>query len=290
MSHLPVRGIAVVLAAVAMIAITPVTATATSLSSTVTPSLSNAPTDSSVIETNGCLVGYKRTSVRTDCIYGDPYGTKKVALVGDSHAAHLFAPLNAIAKARHWKLNIQTKISCRFVDLPIWSRQYDVEYTQCETWRKNVVSYLRAHPQDMVIYVVARGMAVLPDRPEDDDPTTQGHALAQLMKQIPGRQRIIVDTPTSYHDVPKCLSAHKSNIEACATSWSLAVSWRYLKLENAAHNDTGAPLINLSHQICPADPCMPVVNNMIVYRDFMHLTKTFAKSLKTRLAYKLPLL
>jgi hypothetical protein len=290
MSHLPVRGIALVLAALAMLVLTPVTATATTLSSTVTPSLSDAPTDNTVVERNGCLIGYSRTSVRTDCIYGDPYGTKKVALVGDSHAAHLFAPLNAVAKARHWKLNVQTKISCRFVDLPIWSRQYDVEYTQCETWRKNVVTYLNAHPQDMVIYVVARGMAVLPDRPQDDDPATQGHALARFMEKIPGKQVVIVDTPTSYYDVPVCLSNHKSNIEACATDRSLSFSWRYKILETTAVADTGAQLINLSLQICPADPCQAVVNNIIVWRDFHHLTKTFAKTLKTRLANKLPVL
>jgi hypothetical protein len=276
---------------VALVALMPATATATSLSSTVTPSLANAPTDASVIETNGCLIGYSRTAVKTGCIYGDIYGTKKVALVGDSHAAHLFTPLNIIAKARHWKLNVQTKISCRFVDLPIWSRQYDVEYTQCEAWRKNVVTYLQQYKPDMVIYVVARSMETLPSRPQDNDPVTQGHALARLMKQIPGRQVIIVDTPMSYYDVPKCLAANKSAIQNCSTSWDLAVNIsRYLKLEQTAQADTGAQLINLSHQICPADPCMPVVNNMIVYRDFMHLTKTFAKSLEPRLAYKLPTL
>ncbi len=288
MSHLPVRGVALVLAAAAMLVLTPATATATVLSSTVQPSLANAPYDIEVISTNGCRVGLKRTAVRTDCIYGDPYGTKKVALVGDSHAAHLFPPLNALAKARHWKLNVQTKISCRFLDLPIVSRELDREYTECEQWRLNVIAYLNSHPQDMVIYVVARGMAVT--KPADDDPATQGHALARFMKKIPGKQVVIVDTPTSYYNVPVCLSNHKSNIEACATERSLSFSWRYKTLETTAVADTGALLVNLSLQICPADPCQAVVNNIIVWRDFHHLTKTFAKTLKTRLANKLPVL
>lgn len=291
MSHLPARGIALVLAAVAMFAITPATATATVLSADVRPSLANASSDIEVISTNGCRVGLKRTAVRTDCIYGDPYGTKKVALVGDSHAAHLFQPLNALAKARHWKLNVQTKISCRFVDLPIVSRELNREFYECEKWRLNVIAYLQSHPQDMVIYVVARGMAVLPSRPGDDDPAVQGHALARFMKQIPGKQVVIVDTPTSYYDVPVCLGQHKDNIEACATDRSLAFSWRHLILERTAVADySGSTLVNLSQQICPlADKCQAVLNGMIVWRDFHHLTRTFAKSLKTRLAATLPL-
>jgi hypothetical protein len=290
MHHTRIRGLALAVGLTALLAATPAMASATTLSSDVSPSLAKAPYDDSVIESNGCLVGYYRTAVRTDCKYGDRYGSKKVALVGDSHAAALFAPLNKLAKARHWKLNIQTKISCRFVDLPIWSRQFDVEYTQCEQWRLNVVTYLNQHPQDMVIFMVARSMAVLPDQPQDDDPTVQGHALARLMDQIPGRQVIIVDTPTSYYDVPVCLAANLDNIEACATSRAKAYSWRYKILETTAADDTGAQLLNLSGKICPSDPCMPVVNDIIVYRDFMHLTKTFAKTLQPKLAKKLPYL
>lgn len=279
-----------VLAIAALLALTPATASATSLPTGVKPALSDAASDIEVISTNGCRVPLARTAVRTDCKYGDPYGTKKVALVGDSHAAHLFQPLHALAKARHWKLNIQIKISCRFVDLPIVSRELDRRYTECEQWRLNVVDYLQSHPQDMVIFVVARGMAVLPDRPQDDDPAAQGHGLARLMAQIPGKHVVIVDTPTSYFDVPACLKDHRANIEACATERPLALSWRHLTLEQTAvADDPGATLVNLTNKICPpADYCQAVLNGYIVWRDFHHLTKTFARTLQTALGNRLP--
>jgi hypothetical protein len=282
-------ALALALSATAALGTTPAPVAATSLPTDVRPSLSSAKDDIEAISKNGCRVGLKRTAVRTDCIYGDRYGKKKVALVGDSHAAHLFPALNKLAKARHWRLDVQTKVSCRFVDLPIVSRELGRRYTECEQWRLNVVAYLRANPQHMVVYVVARAMAVV--KPEHDDPAVQGHALARLMKQIPGKQVVIVDTPTSYHDVPACLAENRDHIEACGTDRNRAFSWRHLILEKAAVGDVpGATLVNLSKQICPpAEKCQAVHNGMIVWRDYHHLTRTFSKSLALALGAKLPL-
>jgi hypothetical protein len=290
MSRLPMRGLALALAATAMLALAPATATATALPANVRPSLADAPNDIEVISTNGCRVKALRVEPRTDCIYGDPNGTKQVVLVGDSHAAHLFPPLNMLAKARHWKLIVHTKISCRFVDLRHMSRELEREYYECEQWRNKVIERLRAKPPAMTIFVVARGLEPLPNRPGDNDPAVQGHALARLMVQIPGGHVVIVDTPTSYHDVPACLQANQSQIEQCATDRDLAFTWRHMILEQTAvADDPGATLVNISKQICPiADDCQAVRNGMIVWRDFHHLTRTFAKSLQSALAARIP--
>ena len=39
------------------------------------------------------------------------------------------------------------------------------------------------------------------------------------------------------------------------------------------------PMIDLAARICTAAPCPAVVDNMIVYRDYHHLTATFSRSL-----------
>ena len=60
---------------------------------------------------------------------------------------------------------------------------------------------------------------------------------------------------------------------------------------SAVADDPGAILVNLSKDICPvADYCQPVLNGYIVWRDFHHLTRTFAKTLKSALAAKIPTL
>ena len=278
-----------VLVVCAWLALTPATVTATAVPLNVKPSVADAANDIEVISTNGCRLGQFRTAVRTDCIYGDTTATKKVALVGDSHAAVLFTPLNALAKQKHWKLNVQTKISCRFLDLPLM--YLGSEYTQCEQWRLNVVAYLKSHPQDLVIFVVARRMTPLPSRPGDDDPTVQGHALARLMSQIPGKHVVIVDTPYAYYNVPKCLANHMGHYESCATTRDQALDITRFKVleQTAVGDDPNATLVNLSANICPvATYCQPILNNYIVMRDNLHMTKTFARTLMTPLASKLP--
>jgi hypothetical protein len=168
------------------------------------------------------------------------------------------------------------------------------EYTQCATWRLNVVAYLKSHPQDMVIFVVARRMTPLPSRPQDDDPVVQGHALARLMTKIPGKHVVIVDTPYSYKDVPKCLQNHageSDQVEECSTTryQSFDMSRHMVLEQTAVDDDPGSALVNLSKNICPvAEYCMAVYNGYIVMRDNLHMTRTFAKTLKAPLAAKLP--
>jgi len=252
----------------------------------VQPALVDARRDSELIARNGCLLGTAGSMPRDGCVFGDTAGNRTLALVGDSHAAVFFPPLNRLAKEKGWRFVAYTKISCRFVDLPLVSRELQREYHECYTWRQNVIARLQQDPADLVVYVVARGMAVV--NQADDDPRAQGRGLARLMAQIPGREAVIVDTPQSIYDLPACLSDNLNNYWRCATPRNRAFNWRHLKLEKAAVAETGATLINLSDRICPGDPCPPVINNMIVHRDPHHLTETFALSLTRPLRDALP--
>jgi hypothetical protein len=138
-----------------------------------------------------------------------------------------------------------------------------------------------------VIVTVAR--ALKPARAADDDPRRQGEAAARLLKQIPGKKVILVDTPQSRVDPPACLSANKADVRRCTTTWSRAFSWRYLLLERSlAKSLGGVPVINLSDRICPGKSCPAVIGNMVVYRDYHHLTATFSRSLAPLIEAQLP--
>ena len=113
----------------------------------------------------------------------------------------------------------------------------------------------------------------------DDDPNCRGEAVARLDPAHPRQVAIIVDTPRSDHDVPACLTQHPKTIERCTTTRSAAFGWRYRLREAEAARLTGATLVDLSAATCPTDPCPPVIESMLVYRDHHHLTATFARSL-----------
>ncbi|HET7676519.1 MAG TPA: acyltransferase family protein [Candidatus Limnocylindrales bacterium] len=252
---------------------------------TVRPSLADAPRDSEPLLRDGCGLGYPGTRP-PECLYGDRRGAKTVALVGDSHAAQWFPALDRLARERGWRLVPLTKVSCRFVDLPMYSRELKRVYTECHTWRERVVERLQALKPDLVVVVVARAMQPVEER--DNDPTRQGEALARLLARIPAPAAIIVDTPQSAYVVPSCISRNVNDVRRCETTRRTAFGWRYLRLEKAAAAATGARIVNLSARICPRDPCPVLLDGMIVYRDAHHLTATFAASLWQRLGALLP--
>ena len=179
-----------------------------------------------------------------------------------------------------------TKISCRFVDLPMISRELKREYRECYTWRDRVVERLRELEPDLTIVSVARSMQATNDR--DNDPTRQGEAMAPLFEGVTGKIAIIVDTPQSKYDVPACISDHRDDVRRCETARDGAFNWRFMKLERAAAKATGGTIVDLSNDICPATSCPVVIDKTIVYRDAHHLTATFARSLAPLMAEQLP--
>jgi hypothetical protein len=250
-----------------------------------TPSLGAALNDGDFLFADGCALSLAGTRPPA-CVYGDAQGKLTVALVGDSHAAHWFPALDRLARQRGWRLVPLTKFSCVFVDLRIWSPNLKREYTECETWRENVVDRLVQLRPDLVIISSNRYLPVIDER--DSDPLRQGAALARLIARIAGRVAIIADTPRSAVDVPACLAAHHDAIEQCTTSRAAAFTWRHLRREKEAARLSGATLVDMSAATCPADPCPPIIGTRLVYRDNHHLTATFARSLAGVLGAALP--
>jgi peptidoglycan/LPS O-acetylase OafA/YrhL len=251
------------------------------------PSVADARTDRELVLTNGCTVGY--APIRPpECVFGDPNGTRTVALVGDSHASQWFPALDLIARVNHWRLVTFTKLSCRFIDLPIYSRVLKREYTECAAWRAKVVEQLVTLRPDLTVVEAARGPEMMAKA--DVNPKRQGLAMARLLKPVGGRIAIIVDTPESKVDVPACISGHVADLRPCETQRTAALGWEYRQLEDAAAQALGAEatVVDMSNSICPSDPCPVVFNGMIIYRDDHHMTATFAAAIAGDLLEALP--
>ena len=247
------------------------------LPANVRPSLGNAAGDSDQLQADGCLLGQPQVQLR-NCVYGDKNGSYTVALVGDSHAAQWFPAIQAIAIDRGWKLLPYIKLSCRFLDMSIYSYWYQRTYTECDTWRGLVVDKLKSVKPDLVIIIAIRDKVT--STAADPDPVHQGQAMARLVGQLPGAKAIMVDSPVSKYNVPACLSGHRSDVRPCQTSRSRALGAYSGVPETTAATALGATLIDLTPLTCPGDPCPVVKDGMIVYRDSWHLTATFVMSLR----------
>ncbi|HET9435387.1 MAG TPA: acyltransferase family protein [Candidatus Limnocylindrales bacterium] len=263
----------------------PVPTGPTALTPDVRPALATVRTDVERIQADGCNLLYSGIEP-PDCVYGDPDAEIAIALVGDSHAAQWFPAVEQIALEQGWKLVPFTKVSCRFVDLPVYSRELSREYTECTAWRQRVIERLVELRPAITIVASARGMAVVD--PADDDPSRQGEAMARLLAPVPGEIVVLADTPQSIYDVPACISRNLADVTRCETPIGKAFNWRRLRLERAAAEASGGTLVDLTDWICPADRCPVLMNGLLVYRDVHHMTATFAASLAGPLYRALP--
>jgi hypothetical protein len=252
----------------------------------VKPKLTSARKDSESIVRDRCSLSLNGSKPPV-CVYGVADAPVTVALVGDSHAAHWFPALEALALDRGWRLVPFTKHSCTFVDLRIYSPRLQREYTECEEWRTNVVIALRTLKPDLVVVTSHRWFPTIVAG--DQDAKRQGSAMARLLAQVPGRIALLADTPISRFDVPSCLSGHLRDVRDCATDRAYALGSDPGARERVAAALTGAAFVDLADVICPGKGACPVViDGMIVYRDDHHLTATFSAALAPVLGERLP--
>ena len=249
------------------------------------PSVLNAANDYEQPWHDNCL-GWDATTAPArwgKCVYGNPKGTYEVAIIGDSHASALFPAVNAVAKAHGWKLVIYLKIDCSFVDMPTEDFNRKNEYTECETWNRNVIAAMKVHPPDLAIVSQSRWIFGWPIG-SNSSLSAQEQAMAREIKMIPSSTKVVIiqdpPLPTSVN-VPDCLSSNTNDYRRCAFSRANAEGSSMGKREQYAAKVTGAGLIDLTSYICPGTkgPCPAVINGMIVWRDEHHLTATFAKTL-----------
>jgi hypothetical protein len=252
-----------------------VTATAQPTPRELRPRIAEARTDVDGLTARGCGLSLAGTQPPS-CELGASGGAMTVALVGDSHAAQWAPALEAITQRQSWKLVPFTKDSCIFLDMRIVSLHLEREYTECATWRDNVLAQLRRIQPDLVI--VSSSRWVHPVQAVDADRARQADAMARLLRTVPGRVAVIADTPLMAVDVPACLSRRDRTADQCATSRGYALT-AHLARDGRAAEDAGAALIDPSPWLCGPEVCPATIDSTIVWRDDHHLTATMARQL-----------
>jgi len=236
-----------------------------------------APLDRERLWSNGCIALESRT-VPGSCIFGVADSSFTLALVGDSHMSHLFAGFERLAWLRGWRLVVYTKVSCPFLDIPIRNFYSGKEYVACATWNRNVLLELRALKPDLTVTVAFRG--IHPMDPAKETATREGAAIGRMLKQVPGRRAIIVDTPYSLRDIPTCLEGHPKHPDACMIPAAEVLSVGVRTRERAAADLAGATYLDLTSAICGGFPCRVIRQGVVMFRDSHHLTNTYAATLR----------
>jgi SGNH domain (fused to AT3 domains) len=222
---------------------------------------------------NVCAFGARKAqSVRT------------IALIGDSHASHWRAALDAVAEGRHWQARSLAHTECPLSDavpdLPPAQR------AECLRWNREVREWLRERPETSIVFVSQSvGAAVIP--PPGGDPFTARvsgfrDAWASLPRSV---EHVVVlrDTPRALPEgatlecVERATQDGRDAGAACALPRDRALPPDPAAI--AARTSPRVSVVDLTRFLCDARRCFAVVGGALVHRDVSHLTTVFASTL-----------
>jgi hypothetical protein len=243
-----------------------------------------------------CFQPFDGTEALADCQKGKPDGEKVMVLIGDSHAAHWLPAFEALAQEKGWQLWFWAKSSCAYPGVPQWLETYKREYTECQTWRRNVLARVQALPKVDSLLIgrsspylsqLSDGSGGLLDRAEASRRWTEGarETLLELSRKA-DKVAVLQDIPYPGQDVPECLSVNPDAPQECA----LELDGRpkpdagLIAAERAAIAGTEVGSVDVTPVVCPDDPCRMITpGGAIVYRDSTHLTQRFAAEAAPRM-------
>ncbi len=214
--------------------------------------------DKEVLWSQQCI-GWERTlTPNTRCVYGDRTSHTVIALVGDSHASHLFPAIERLAKLHHWKLVVLVKVSCGFADMPVRNVALGRTYRECVIWNRNVVRRLAVLKPTLTVVVNSRN-AMHATRAADSSNGAKGRAVGRMLAKVPGRVAIVIDSPVARQPRAGYLAMGA--------------------IEKIAATSTGARLIDLTRATCSSWPCPAKVGHITKFRDHSHFTATFSRTI-----------
>ncbi|BEL12542.1 SGNH hydrolase domain-containing protein [Actinoplanes sichuanensis] len=268
------------------------------LPSNTTPKVQNARKDKPNYYNDRCHLDYLDAAAPNPCLYGDPAGARTVFLFGDSHAAHWFPAVDAVAKERGWKLEVRTKSACNAASVVTFSPGLKRVYSECPTWRAEVLAEIKqAQP-----YLVVMSSSGNDGNPLVDDAGTRPSG-AQLdaawaagwdatYKAIKGTRTKLVqirDTPWPGYNAPECLAEHSDKVSRCVAPAieSIVQPQRQVLVEQNAKRN-GVQMIDALPWFCTTDSCPALVGNVLVWRDDDHITTKYSAMLAPLLSARLP--
>ncbi len=187
-----------------------------------------------------------------------------VALVGGSHSGHWFPALEELAKDMKLEFEIYNKDACRFT-----TGDFDgLLNVSCMKWNEKVIEKLKEDPPD-VVFTTANVSA--------GDTVPEGYL--EQWKKLEGITEIFAvrDNPAMDVDPPQCVEQKKS-IEECSMPRDQVLS-DVLPWENTERIPGNVKFFDTSKYFCDDKSCPPVIGNVLVYRDYHHLSTLYSSTM-----------
>lgn len=239
-----------------------------------------------------CMVDVLDTAVAKkphgSCIFGDPHGTKTIALVGDSHSYQWAGAIDKIARDAGWRMVNFTKGACPAYDVQVNSYALHRDYTECYEWRANMLKRLEQEKPDIIVTSAFVG----PNTASDSYTQQWANGVKTAVSKfgdIADKVFVIEDTPRLWRDMASCIAIHLDDYTKCSIpSRDTYTALERRELTKEAARSVGAQVISTRDWFCD-DMCPGVISNMAVYSDSSHITDTYAQFLSPLLGAQLRL-
>ena len=249
--------------------------------------LESAPTDLPTPYKDRCHVQQNLVATSAPCFYGNLNSKTTIVLFGDSHALSWFPAFEKLATIKKWRLLSLTMSSCWPSSIPAWNSTTQILMANCSLWRKGALKKIAQIQPYLTVVTGTRGFSTIDAKGNvlTGDARTQAwrtgmRTTLTLIKRASQNTFLMSDSPISIAKYPDCLEGSLGSVAACGTPTSRAIDLGWLAQERNIAAAVNVDWINPTSWICNTEPCSPIGNNQIIYRDGGHLTSAFALTLE----------
>jgi hypothetical protein len=246
------------------------------LTPTVSKKVANAYNDNPAVDypqtKNFCLT-------LTACVFGNKKASKRLVIMGDSHAQMWIPALNRIGIALKMRVIVLYMARCPAASLDVWLASYDSSYTACGKQRAAWIAEInQLHPVTVLladytvgVYSAASGGSQLFTSAE-----WQTGMQTTITDLAPSSAKLAVlgDSVTFNIAPPLCLADYP-NVQMCDSPNPNPSKPGQQIAERAAASADKVLYVDPTKWLCTSTACSPVVGNFIVYYDAFHLTCTY---------------
>ncbi len=212
------------------------------------------------------------------CEFGQPDAEYTVALVGGSHSAQWLPALIPVAQSNRWRLVNYTKSACWFSDD---DREWNgADNPSCLRWNENLMEELKALKPDVVITMATRASGETEDVPAGY--VSQWQKLDTLGVEV----LAIRDNPWNAFDLSDCVDVFGRDAARCSVPRDEALAEK-TPIASLKERPGNLALLDMTEYFCNEEICFPVAGNVLIYRDFHHITAAYARTMAPILEKKI---
>jgi hypothetical protein len=204
------------------------------------------------------------------CPTAEQAPTKRIVLIGDSHAEQYLGALRPYAQQHHWQVLSMLRGGCPLTRPP--GPPHDLD-AGCVRWNRDAVAEIAELNPDAVVTVGSREV-----RPGLAEYIPAGYV--EAWRQLAAHDIPVIalrDNPRFAKPPVTCVQNKGADAPACATPRARLYP-DPTPFDRLSDRPAGVYFLDTSNYFCDATTCPPVIGNVIVYMDDNHISGTYMKT------------